>query len=500
MDGYSHSHNMQTNTEADQFIPLPNSPNREHDSHSNFQTDPSVHIDNREGNDVRNEVRILIENNKVGRIIGKGGTRVNAIRTQSRASVSVLQPNVEGQQPSERVISIKGKLSSIEVAIQLLCNAIGESKLMEQHQITLLTHQSFIGGVIGRGGATIKRTNAITGAMVHISSDALPASTEKTITVHGSMYSIAQALIIIIRQIFEQGMGPIEAFVPYEPQEGHPVIVQMKPRKILNQESSQSAIPSDMPPHGLPKSAYISSVFQSNEHSKRIRVTPNTPTYPIPFGPGPGGSKSPEHISSKQTIRTLSNSIATEETDSVGPSIRTAVLIIPNGAVGQIIGKRGAGITSIKQQTRTNISISNPDKSNPNERNATIKGPSAGVQRAVYWINQLLDNYYGVDNRAMGYLSEGGNHQGNLPSQMDGMERGRMAVGGINEFGVMPDTDSGQMRMGMDHIGKEMHIERIGRSGPSISRRRPPIERVGFANEVYGMHGYKGKKHIHSPH
>lgn len=500
MDGYNLSHSMQTNTGTNPFIPLPNSPDQEHESHSNFQSDPPVHIDSRDGNDIRSEVRFLIENAKVGKIIGKGGNRVNAIRTQSRASVSILQPNVESQQPSERVISIKGKLSSIEIAIQLLCNAIGESKLMEHHQITLLTHNSFIGGVIGRGGATIKRTNAVTGAMIHISSEPLPSSTEKTITVHGSMYSVAQALILIIRQISRQGTGSAETFVAYEPQEGNPVIVQMKPRKILNQEAGQSAAPSDMSLHGLPKSAYIPSVLPSNEHSKRIRVTPNSPTYSIPFGPGPGSSKASEHISSKQTIRSLSNSAPTEESDSVGPSIRTAVLIIPTGAVGQIIGKRGAGITSIKQQTRTNISISNPDKSNPNERNATIKGPSAGVQRAVYWLNQILDNYYGVDSRAMSYLGEGVSHQGNLPSQMEGMDRGRMATGGISEFGAITDADSGQIRMGMGHIGKDMHIERIGRSGPPIGRGRPPIERVGFGNEIYGMHAYKGQKHIHSPH
>ncbi len=52
------------------------------------------------------ELRILIDNNQVGGVIGKGGTNVNRVREQAGISLSILKAEAN---VTERVMVLKGQ-------------------------------------------------------------------------------------------------------------------------------------------------------------------------------------------------------------------------------------------------------------------------------------------------------------------------------------------------------------------------------------------------------
>ena len=63
------------------------------------------------------EIRVLIDNYEASVIIGKGGSNVKSIRTESSAFVSILRSDYPS---AERVMTLKGKLENITTAAQLI--------------------------------------------------------------------------------------------------------------------------------------------------------------------------------------------------------------------------------------------------------------------------------------------------------------------------------------------------------------------------------------------
>jgi len=68
-------------------------------------------------------------------------------------------------------------------------------------------------------------------------------------------------------------------------------------------------------------------------------------------------------------------------------------LAIPTNTAGGIIGKGGSMIRDLRQQSRTFISIADPDPANPDERIVTIQGSSEGINHAIILIRQLVEQY-----------------------------------------------------------------------------------------------------------
>lgn len=50
-------------------------------------------------------------------------------------------------------------------------------------------------------------------------------------------------------------------------------------------------------------------------------------------------------------------------------------------------------IRDLRAQSGTNISISDADATNPNERVVTLTGTPTGIQTAIFLIRQLVEQY-----------------------------------------------------------------------------------------------------------
>jgi len=71
-----------------------------------------------------------------------------------------------------------------------------------------------------------------------------------------------------------------------------------------------------------------------------------------------------------------------------GSNVET--LTIPASAAGSVIGKGGHVISSVKMQSGCSIAIADPAPESPNERVVTVTGSATGIQTAMYMIRQLV--------------------------------------------------------------------------------------------------------------
>ncbi|QRV85847.1 cytoplasm protein [Ceratobasidium sp. AG-Ba] len=83
--------------------------------------------------------QIYIPNDLVGCIIGKGGSKINEIRSMSASQIRIMEPGVQGPpgtasgSPNERLVIITGQPQNIQMAVNLLYQRLEQEK---QKQLT----------------------------------------------------------------------------------------------------------------------------------------------------------------------------------------------------------------------------------------------------------------------------------------------------------------------------------------------------------------------------
>ncbi|XP_049517820.1 heterogeneous nuclear ribonucleoprotein K isoform X3 [Dermacentor silvarum] len=170
-------------------------------------------------------VRFLLQSRNAGAIIGKGGSNINSLRKEFKASISV--PDCPGP---ERILSIVADLDTLG---EILLNIIPKLDDFAQHtgqnggsesEMRLLMHQSHAGCIIGRAGCRIKELRESTGANIKVHGSCCPGSTERIVKVTGS----PPVVVDCIKQICDIiGVAPIKGLnKPYDPHNFDPEFAQ----------------------------------------------------------------------------------------------------------------------------------------------------------------------------------------------------------------------------------------------------------------------------------
>jgi len=320
------------------------------------------------------EVRVLIPSNHVGSIIGKKGCNIKRVREECAVFCSILSAP-EGV--SERVLTVKGASPNIALGLHRFGEIIveanqqraakrglenTEAKDASQYQVRFLLHSSLVGGIIGKGGSLVQQTQANTQARVQVSSEALPQSSEKTVTVSGALENVYAATQIIISQMKENELRPGVQNFPYSPSPyfssgGNP---QQGPPY---QQQQQAPAPSN--PYGGHNYAPYQSYAPPPQQSPY--GAPPQQSYGAPSGYGAPQQSS--QALSKQKI------------------------VIPTVCAGNVIGRSGTIVSNIRQQSGTFISIAPAESATPHERMVTISGSPQGIQTAVYLIRQIVEQF-----------------------------------------------------------------------------------------------------------
>nr|CAD7574337.1 unnamed protein product [Timema californicum] len=326
-------------------------------------------------------LRILVQSDMVGAIIGRQGSTIRQITQQTRASYYVIGDlltihNVYSLVLFRVDVHRKDNVGSLEKAITIYgnpdnctnaCKRILEVMQQEANNtnkgeilLKILAHNNLIGRIIGKGGNTIKRIMQDTDTKITVSSinDINSFNLERIITVKGSIENMSKAEALIsakLRQSYEndlQAMAPQSMMFPGL----HPMA--MMATSNIGYTSRGSGFPGGL--YGSGPAPYP-SMYQS--------ALPSQP------GGQPGGDG---------LVR------ATDDEKE------TTFLYIPNNAVGAIIGTKGTHIRNIIRFSGASVKIAPLEQDKPQEqqteRKVTIVG-SPESQWKVTGVHTLLISF-----------------------------------------------------------------------------------------------------------
>ncbi|XP_076162178.1 insulin-like growth factor 2 mRNA-binding protein 2 [Ptiloglossa arizonensis] len=290
-------------------------------------------------------LRILVQSDMVGAIIGRQGSTIRQITQLTRARVDVHRKDNVGS--LEKAITIYGNPENCTNACKKILEVMQQeaNSINKSTEITLkiLAHNNLIGRIIGKGGTTIKRIMQDTDTKITVSSinDINSFNLERIITVKGTIDNMSKAESMIsskLRQSYENDL--------------------------------QAMAPQSMMFPGLHPMAMMSTAGMG--YSSR--------------GPGLYGSGPAPYP--------YQASLPTQQGVPAADTQETAFLYIPNSTVGAIIGTKGSHIRNIIRFSGASVKIAPLEQDKPaeqqSERKVTIIGSPESQWKAQYLIFEKM--------------------------------------------------------------------------------------------------------------
>lgn len=353
-------------------------------------------------------VRILCDSKNVGGIIGKGGTTINTLRSESNATIEIGKQN---NGATKRIISISGNVESISTALHLIADKIAENRIKghsrnrshpddndgDQVRITLIIPNKQIGGIIGKAGAKISKTRNSSGATVKISTECLDDSDEKSCRISGTSDQVFKALILICYQLLEECDKP--AHSQYFPKPDY-----MDYGGYGGYGGGYGGYPGGPgdfgPPHHGGGGGYgPPGGFGGGGGGYGGYGGPPPPDPRFhPGGPGgppgrPGRFGPPPNVGyGNAPPFSPPREVMGEGLEGFGAE--KVVIPIPESLIGYVIGRGGSTIKEIRNLSRAQIKISNKgDTAVGGDRQVTITGTRQANETAVALVNEKLSQY-----------------------------------------------------------------------------------------------------------
>lgn len=325
------------------------------------------------------EIRMLVDNTEASVIIGKAGANVKSVRTESGAFVSILK--TESQTSKERVMTVKGELEAIAKAIKLMAGLLVANQQTkidpateagQQYAVKILIHKFLAGAIIGKAGAIIREIQDQTKVRMSLSVDALTNSTEKTVSLTGTPECIEAGALRVLNQLATNPLRAGCSSVPYVPGGFSPAGYGAPPAAV-----GYGAPPAGYSPFAPPagqQAAYGAAPVQG------YGAPPPQQGYGAPYGAAPSQNPyAPQYGAAPGAPGAVEK--------------KTEKIVIPSVCAGFVIGKSGATIRDIKNQSGTFISIADPAPTTPADRVVSVTGTSQGIQTAIYLIRQRVESY-----------------------------------------------------------------------------------------------------------
>jgi len=306
-------------------------------------------------------MRALVSSREAGIIIGKAGKNVADLReaTGVKAGVSKVVPGVQ-----ERVLSVTGSLEAVGKAYTSILQNVAENPTPQNEQasiaptasIKLLVANALMGSVIGKAGATIQALQAKHSSKIITVKEMLPNSTERIVSVEGSLASVEGTVQELLKIISEQDHTRLQNHIQYQP------------------GSAAGGT-------GVGASGFGGSSFGTGR--------------PFVAGAGMGGNRRYGQNSNNNSggVRTVSggaHASSAVPTPS-NPDLRTQNISIPADMVGCIIGRGGTKINEIRAKSGAKISIAKDAHDESGERMFTITGPSEALEQALFLLYGQLE-------------------------------------------------------------------------------------------------------------
>lgn len=340
-------------------------------------------------------LRLLMQGKEVGSIIGKGGEVVRKFREDSRARI-----NISAGTTPDRVVTVQGTTDATAAAFRLVADKLSETQAAGGASgltLRLIVPASQCGSIIGKGGGKIKELRDETGASIQVAKEMLPSSTDRTVTLAGSVDEVCHCVQLIGYIMLES--PPKGANIPYEP--------------------NNTGSPFGAGNFGGPNNGNFGGNFNNTPNfggprgnfggAQGMQGLLGAPGRGGPGGFGTGANNMPLGNSGLSgLLRGLGNltggsgggaealaALAGRLNNSGDLQARegttTHEMKVPNEQVGAVIGKGGAKIAEIRAATGAMVTISKfvegSEDAAKQERTITIKGSADQVALAIYLIN-----------------------------------------------------------------------------------------------------------------
>ena len=213
-------------------------------------------------------IRLLINSNQAGGIIGKGGKNITDLRNKTGVDVSVGGQNPKGG-VGERVCRMVGSIEGITMCIQSITRRwvdgvryherhAGDEEFQNtldqidgtgqtlrapkpynkpQNQMTtlkILFPQQRMTRLVGRGGAGYRELEEVTGCRINVSYSTMEGSDERLITLNGNPDSLERAthdIAHILNEFSDDGYADVRL---YEPSMGILIIYHSGSNRIFS--------------------------------------------------------------------------------------------------------------------------------------------------------------------------------------------------------------------------------------------------------------------------
>lgn len=306
-----------------------NNPRSPRDTHDEFEDEKEK----------TTQIRFLVSNTAAGSIIGKGGSSINELQSQSGARIQLSRNQEYFPGTSDRIIMVSGTyneiLRAMELILEKLVNEAEESSDAESRsKVRLVVPNSSCGGIIGKGGSNIKSLIEESQADIKISPQEhnYVGVNDRLVTVMGTFDQQMSAISHILSKLLEDSHYP----------------------QSLNSPFTYAVSGGYPGGYGVPSPAYNPS-YGSNGYGAR---------YPNNKGRSPAGP---------------------QESNSV-------IIGVADEHIGAVVGRAGRNIMEITQISGARIKISDRGDFMPGttDRKVTITGATEAIRSAENMILQKV--------------------------------------------------------------------------------------------------------------
>ncbi|KAI4329445.1 hypothetical protein L6164_021709 [Bauhinia variegata] len=323
--------------------------------------------------------KLLCQQDKVGSLIGKGGSIVRALQNETGASIKIADAVADSD---ERVVVISArenseqKISPAQEAVARVHCRIAEIGFEPGAAVVarLLVHSQQIGCLLGKGGLVVSEMRRATGASIRVfpkEQVKCASQNEEVVQVIGNLQSVQDALFHITSRIRET-IFPIKTAPPNFSAPPHlPPFPEMPPPlfRPRNHLMSSGHPPQVGPPHGVDHSPIPSqSIDPQHTFLHGLgRGPPNMDRVPYPHGyEGPNSPRSwnPQAVGRGNPGGTADASRNVPHGRNGNPiqnlTSTSVEVTIPQVYLTYIYGENNSSLIQIRQISGAKVTIHDP--------------------------------------------------------------------------------------------------------------------------------------------
>ncbi|KAJ7520856.1 hypothetical protein O6H91_19G026100 [Diphasiastrum complanatum] len=314
---------------------------------------------------IQSSIRFLVSNAAAGSIIGKGGSNISELQSQSGARIQLSRNYEYFPGTTDRVVVLNGTVSEVLTAFKLILTKTttenNESQdAFKSNQVRLLVPNSVCGAIIGKGGATIKTFIEDSQANIKLSSQEqiLSGLSDRIVMITGNLEQQVRAAELVLGKV-----SPDSSYAQY----GN---APLSYAGTQNPRNTFASLPIATTGYGVP---VMGPIGAGNIAQSKGIMSPLVPLQ-APF---------------RVTLPLV----------QAGSHTTTTSIEVLDEHIGALVGRGGKTINEIQQNSGVKIKISNRGDFVPGTKNrkVTLMGTAAGVQIAQHLVAQRLQQIIASD-------------------------------------------------------------------------------------------------------